>query len=91
MMAKNIQKVNITVAGGYQPNIVNLEKGVPAQLTFTRTNAQGCLDVVHSKDLNFETDLPLNDAQTVEIPTDKAGEFNFSCGMDMFSGKVVIK
>jgi len=90
-MAKNTQKVNITVAGGYQPNVVNLEKGIPAQLTFTRTNAQGCLDAVHSKDLNFETDLPLNDAQTVDIPTDKAGEFNFSCGMDMFNGKVVIK
>lgn len=90
-MAEKIQKVNITVAGGYQPNVVDLEQGVPAEITFTRTNAQGCLDVVHSKDLNFETELPLNEAQTVNIPTDKAGEFDFSCGMDMFSGKVVIK
>jgi len=90
-MTENIQKVNITVAGGYQPNVVNLEKGVPAEITFTRTNAQGCLDIVHSKDLNFETELPLNEAQTVKIATDQAGEFNFSCGMDMFGGKVVIK
>jgi len=90
-MSEEIQKVNITVAGGYQPNVVDLEQGVPAEITFTRTNTQGCLDVVHSKDLNFETELPLNEAQTVNIPTDKAGEFDFSCGMDMFSGKVVIK
>jgi len=90
-MAEKIQKVNINVAGGYQPSVINLEQGVPAKLIFTRTNAQGCLDVVHSKDLNFETNLPLNDAQTVDIPTDKAGEFEFSCGMDMFSGKVVIE
>ena len=55
-MAEKIQKVNITVAGGYQPNVVDLEQGVPAEITFTRTNAQGCLDVVHSKDLNFETE-----------------------------------
>ena len=26
-----------------------------------------------------------------DISTDKAGEFEFSCGMDMFSGKVVIQ
>lgn len=84
------QNVNITVAGGYQPQVVNLKQGVPAELTFTRTNAQGCLDVVQSKTLHFETDLPLNTPQTVTVPTDQAGEFVFSCGMDMFRGKVVI-
>lgn len=84
------QDVNITVAGGYQPQVVNLKQGVPAELTFTRTNAQGCLDVVQSKTLHFETDLPLNEPQTVTVPTDQAGEFEFSCGMDMFRGKVVI-
>jgi len=52
-MSEEIQKVNITVAGGYQPNVVDLEQGVPAEITFTRTNTQGCLDVVHSKNLNF--------------------------------------
>jgi plastocyanin domain-containing protein len=87
----SVQKVNINVAGKYEPSIVTLEKGVPAELTFTRTKDQGCLDVVHSRDLDFETQLPLNVAKTVKVPTDKAGEFNFSCGMDMFSGKVVIK
>ena len=90
-MAEKEQDIKITVAGGYQPNVVTVKQGTPATLTFTRTNAQGCLDVVHSKDLGFEKELPLNEAQTVTIPTDKAGEFEFSCGMDMFSGKVVIE
>ncbi|MQS75525.1 cupredoxin domain-containing protein [Companilactobacillus halodurans] len=89
--SQNVQKVNVNVAGKYEPEVVNLEKGVPAELTFTRTKDQGCLDVVHSKDLDFETELPLNVSQTVNIPTDKSGEFDFSCGMDMFHGKVVIK
>lgn len=90
-MVEKTQKVNITVAGGYDPEVVKLEKGIPAELIFTRTNAQGCLDVVHSKTMNFEKQLPLNVAQTVSVPTDKAGEFEFSCGMDMFSGRVVIQ
>jgi Uncharacterized protein conserved in bacteria len=48
------------------------------------------LDVVHSKDLDFEKQLPLNETQTVTVDTDKSGEYTFSCGMDMFKGKVVI-
>ena len=90
-MVEKVQKVNVTVAGGYNPAVVNLKKDVPAEITFTRTNAQGCLDVVHSKTMNFEKQLPLNIAQRVTVSTDKAGEFEFSCGMDMFSGKVVIQ
>ena len=48
-MAEKVQKVNVTVAGGYSPEVVNLKKGVPAEISFTRTNAQECLDGVHSK------------------------------------------
>ena len=89
-MAENIQEVKVEVAGGYKPEVVNLKKGVPAKISFTRTNAQGCLDVVHSKDLGFEEELPLDVTKVVDVPTDKTGEFEFSCGMDMFFGKVVI-
>lgn len=90
-MSEQVQKANVTVAGGYELEVVTLKQGVPAELTFTRTNEKGCLDVVHSKELGFETELPLNQPQTVTVPTDKAGEYQFSCGMDMFFGKVVVE
>lgn len=89
-MAENTQEIKVEVAGGYNPEVVNLKQGVPAKISFTRTNEQGCLDVVHSKKLGFEEELPLNVTKTVDIPTDESGEFDFSCGMDMFFGKVVI-
>lgn len=89
-MTENKQSVTVTVAGGYQPAVVNLKQGVPAEVTFVRTSNQGCLDIVHSSELAFETALPLNQPQTVTVPTDQTGDFEFSCGMDMFSGKVVI-
>lgn len=85
------QNIKITVAGGYDPETVTIKQGVPATLTFTRTNTQGCLDVVHSKDLNFETELPIDQPQTVTIDTSKAGRFTYSCGMDMFAGHVEVK
>lgn len=90
-MNENKQIVNVTVAGGYEPSVVKLKKGVPAEINFKRTNAQGCLDVVHSNDLGFSEELPLNVTKTVEVPTDQSGQFTFSCGMDMFSGKVEVE
>ncbi|WP_225046504.1 cupredoxin domain-containing protein [Lacticaseibacillus kribbianus] len=90
-MSQASQNVNIQVAGGYQPQIVELKAGVPATLTFTRTSAQGCLDVVHSEQLGFDTALPLNQPQTVTLSTTAAGTYTFSCGMDMFHGQVVIR
>ena len=91
-MTAATQNVQITVAGGYDPEVVTVKKGVPATLTFTRTSAQGCLDVVHSPALGFgDTELPLDQPQTVTINTDQAGEFQYSCGMDMFFGKVVVE
>ncbi|KRM23402.1 cupredoxin domain-containing protein [Latilactobacillus graminis] len=90
-MTQAIQKAAIQVAGGYNPEMITLKQGVPAELTFTRTSDQGCLDVVHSTSLGFEKDLTLGVPQMVNIPTDQVGEFDFSCGMDMFHGKVVIE
>lgn len=91
MMSENKQQATVEVAGGYKPETITLHQGIPAELSFTRTNDQGCLDVVHSKTLNFEEELPLNETKTVTIDTSKTGEFDFSCGMDMFHGKVVIE
>lgn len=90
-MNENKQTVNVTVAGGYEPSVIKLKKGIPAEINFKRTNDQGCLDVVHSNELGFSEKLPINVTKTVQVPTDKSGEFGFSCGMDMFKGKVEVE
>ena len=85
------QVVEVTVDGGYKPETVKLKQGVPAKLVFKRVSDKGCLEQVHSNDLDFNEDLPLNEAVTVPVNTSKAGEYGFACGMDMFHGKVVVK
>lgn len=85
------QSATIIVNGGYAPATVILTQGIPAELTFERTNDAGCLDQVHSQSLNFNEALPLNEPRTVSIDTSQIGEFSFSCGMDMFFGKVVVQ
>ena len=58
---------------------------------FNRSNDSACLARVQSDEMQFNTDLPLNQDVEVAINTDQKGEFNYACGMNMFHGKVVIK
>lgn len=90
-MSEDVQVVSITVDGGYQPSEIKLQAGQPAQLTFTRINEKGCLDIVQSSDLAFKTDLPVNQAVTVDVAPQAPGTYEFSCGMNMFKGKVVVE
>lgn len=83
--------VKIDVKNGYEPQTVEVPKGVTTKLVFNRTNPSSYLAKVRSTDLDFEQDLPLNENVTISITPDKAGEYDYSCGMGMFHGKVVVK
>ncbi|MGF2384600.1 cupredoxin domain-containing protein [Lentilactobacillus otakiensis] len=85
------QVVDVEVKGGYSPEVIILKKGVPATLNFTRKDSSSCLDRVVFSDFGINQALPQDEKQSVEIDTDKPGEFQWACGMDMFHGKLVIK
>ncbi len=86
-MNTNKQSVEVTVAGGYNPQVITLKKGIPAEITFNRINDQGCLNVVHSKSLGFSEELPLNVKKTVQIPTDKVGDYQLVAAWTCSPGK----
>lgn len=85
------QDVDILVKGGYSPEQVVLKQGVPAKLHFSRTDPSSCLDHVVFPDFGINQALPQNQEKTVTIDTNKPGEYEWACGMDMFHGKVIIK
>ena len=87
----NSQEATITVKGGYSPSTLVLKKGVPAKVNFKLNDSTACLSHVIFDKLGVDKDLTKKPITTINIPTDKAGEFNFACGMDMFHGKVVVK
>lgn len=87
----NGQKATVVVNGGYSPSTVVLKKGVPGQVDFDMRDHTACLSHVVFDSLGVNKDLTKQKITTVKIPTDKAGEFDFACGMDMFHGKVVVK
>ena len=89
--ANNEQTATVVVKGGYSPSTVVLKKGVPAKVNFDMQDHTACLSHVVFSSLDVNKDLTKQKITTVDIPTDKAGEIDFACGMDMFHGKVVVK
>lgn len=89
--SSNEQEVKITVDGGYSPETVVLQKGVPATLVFERKDPSSCLERVVFSDFGINELLPQNEEKKIKIDTSKAGEFGYACGMNMFHGKVVVK
>jgi len=83
--------VDITVDGGYSPNTISILQGKTTKLRFIRKDRNSCLEEVVLGDFKIKKYLPLNQKVTVEIKPQKKGEFTYSCGMNMFHGKIVVK
>jgi hypothetical protein len=85
----DVQTIDVDLSSGiYNPNAIVLKAGVPAEITFGESG--GCTGQVMSKDLGFFEDLTTG-AKTVKIPALDAGEYAFSCGMEMVFGKIVVR
>lgn len=87
----NTQQVEVTVDGGYTPNVVVLKQGVPATINFNRKDTSSCFSHVVFPDFGINEELPASGQHAVKIDTSKPGEYNYACGMSMFHGKVVVK
>lgn len=90
-VSQNDQEATITVHGGYSPSTVVLKQGVPAKVNFAMKDSTACLSHVVFDKLGVDKDLTKQPVTTVKIPTNKAGEYDFACGMNMFHGKVIVK
>ena len=83
--------VDITVEGGYSPEVISIPKGKTTRINFTRTDPSSCLEEVILGDFKIRKYLPLNKKITVEITPKEAGEHGYTCGMNMFHGKIIVQ
>ena len=85
------QAVTINVTNkGYEPASFNLQKDVPAKVTFVRKSKTTCGTEIVIPEYNIKRELPLDEPVVVELTPTKTGEFTFACGMDMLKGKIVV-
>jgi plastocyanin domain-containing protein len=85
------QEIDITVKGGYSPDVVVVRQGTPVRLNFYRDETDSCSERVVFGDFHVARELPAFKTTTVEFTPERAGEFTWTCGMSMMRGKLVVE
>jgi plastocyanin domain-containing protein len=87
--ASGRQEVDVTVKGGYQPAAIQVQAGQPVRLNFTRREASTCGEELIFPSFGKRLHLPENQTVSLEVVPDTPGEYEFTCGMNMYRGKLV--
>src|SRR5512139_3121388 len=85
------QEVEITVKGGYSPNLIRARQGVPLRLVFDRQESGDCTSRVVFPELGVSRSLAPFGRTTVEFTPEQSGEFGFACGMNMVHGTLLVE
>ena len=83
--------IEVSVADGvYTPARIEVARGRPLVLRFTRQDPSPCAEQVIFADLGVSADLPLNQPTDVRVTPEQAGEFEFTCQMGMYRGTLIV-
>jgi Cu+-exporting ATPase len=86
-----VQRIRITVRGGYRPDVIQVRQGVPVEMVFDRQESGDCTARVVFPDLQLSAALPAFQSTTVRLTPAQAGSFGFACGMNMIHGTLVVE
>ncbi|MFJ6479865.1 MULTISPECIES: heavy metal translocating P-type ATPase [unclassified Streptomyces] len=86
-----IQRVEVTVRGGYNPDVIRVRQGIPVELIFDRQESGECTNRVVFPDLRVSAGLPAFTRTPVRVSPDQAGSFGFACGMNMIHGTLLVE
>ena len=89
-VSDGVQRIQVTVRGGYSPNVVEVRQGIPVEIEFDRQETGDCSSRVVFPDLHLSAALPAHQRTTVRFTPQQAGSFGFACGMNMIHGTLVV-
>jgi Cu+-exporting ATPase len=91
VLAGGVQRSEVTVKGGYSPEVIRVRQGVPVELTFDRQESGDCTSRVVFPDFRVSAALPAWQRTIVRLDPGQAGEFGFACGMNMIHGTLIVE
>jgi P-type Cu+ transporter len=91
VLTGGVQRLEVTVKGGYSPEVIRVRQGVPVELTFDRQEAGDCTSRVVFPDFQQSAALPAHQRTTVRLEPGEPGEFGFACGMNMIHGTLIVE
>jgi plastocyanin domain-containing protein len=86
-----VREIEVIVQGGYQPSRIEVVVGEHVQLRFVRKESGGCTREVVFPTLGIRKELPEGQPVVIYLPELKAGEYEFTCGMNMIKGKIIVR
>jgi plastocyanin domain-containing protein len=91
MTSSGFQEALILVKGAYTPDVIKVEHGKPVRLSFRREETAACSEKVLLPDFGRQAELPEGETIPVEFTPEQPGEYEFTCGMGMLRGKLVVE
>lgn len=90
-MVQGLQRATITVHGGYAPAQVRVKAGAPIRLVFDRQETASCSEEVVFGDFGVRRYLPAFQRTAIDLPAQDAGRYEFTCGMSMLRGSLIVE
>jgi len=85
------QEAMVLVKGGYTPDVLLVQHGKPVRLNFRREETAACSEMGVFSDFGKSARLPTGETVPIEFLPEKPGEYEFTCQMGMFRGKVIVE
>jgi plastocyanin domain-containing protein len=76
--------------GVYTPARIEIRAGQPTTLRFLRKDPSPCAEKVLFDDLGIAADLPIDEPVEITVTPKAAGEYAFTCQMQMYRGTLVV-
>lgn len=76
--------------GHYLPAVVRIHQDTEVTLRFIRHDPSACAEKIIFPQLGIEQDLSLRDPTDLKLNIDRAGEFDFTCAMNKYQGKLIV-
>src|SRR4029450_6770839 len=89
-LGDGVQKIAVTVKGGYSPDHIRARQGVPLEIEFDRQESGECTNRVVFADLGVNAGLPAYAKTTVRLRPDRAGKFVFACRMNIVHDTLIV-
>lgn len=84
--------IEVVVENGvYTPASIEVAAGKTVTLRFLRKDPNPCAEKVLIDDLGISADLPLGKAVNVVVTPPKPGEYAFTCQMQMYRGRLLVR
>jgi len=89
-LENGVQKIRITAEKGYHPAHIQLQKGIPAEITFHRVTPSNCYKEILFEEEGILEPIAQDEEKVIRFTPQDLGEHEFSCGMKMQKGTYTV-